>query len=66
MTVGSEVRTCYATLKSIEAGLNTIIIQTNKSETKKTLEEGVQLIKDIKADMNKQLIKLMNEEPQYK
>lgn len=66
MTVGSEVRTCYATIKSIEAGLTTLAIQTNENETKQSLEKGKQLITEIKHDLDKQLIKLTNEEPQYK
>lgn len=66
MTVGSEVRTCYATIKSIEAGLTTLAIQTNENETKQTIEKGKQLITEIKQDLDKQLIKLTNEEPQYK
>jgi len=66
MTVGSEVRTCYATIKSIEAELSTLAVETTDNKAKQTLEKSIQIIEEIKADLDKQLIMLINEEPQYK
>lgn len=66
MTVGSEVRTCYATIKSIEAELSTLAVETTDNKAKETLEKSIEIIEEIKADLDKQLIMLINEEPQYK
>ncbi|MBU5467116.1 DUF1657 domain-containing protein [Virgibacillus sp. MSJ-26] len=66
MTVGSEVRTCYATIKSIEAELSTLAVETTDNKAKQSLEKSIQIMEEIKADLDKQLIMLINEEPQYK
>lgn len=66
MTVGSEVRTCYATIKSVEAELETLILQTTDQEAQQDLRRSMNMIKTIKEDLNQQLIYLINEEPQYK
>lgn len=66
MTVGSQVRTCLATIKSIENELSTLAIKTNEHETKQALNDATQLIHEIKSDLNQQMIHISNEEPQYK
>ena len=66
MTVGSEVKTCYATLKSIEAGLDLLHASTTEQDLKTTIEEVSQLIKDARHDIHQQVIHLDKQEPQYK
>ncbi|HEX6595194.1 MAG TPA: DUF1657 domain-containing protein [Bacillota bacterium] len=66
MTVGSDVRTCLANIKNIEATLETLSMQTNDHETKKALNSAHDMMIQIKSDLTEQLHKLINEEPQYK
>ncbi|MDY0408033.1 DUF1657 domain-containing protein [Virgibacillus soli] len=66
MTVGSQVRSCYASIKSIEATMDILANQTTNKETQKVLEQANKLIYDIKFDLDQQLTMLINEEPQYK
>ncbi|WP_284139303.1 MULTISPECIES: DUF1657 domain-containing protein [unclassified Virgibacillus] len=66
MTVGSDVKTCFASIKSIEATLTGLAVQTTENETRKLFESVNQIIKEIKVDLDKQVIMLSNEEPQYK
>ena len=66
MTVGSQVRTCFASIKSIEAELKLLMNHTQDNETKQVFEDTNKRIKEIKEDLSMQMIKLSNEEPQYK
>lgn len=66
MTVGSQVRTCLASIKSIEAELELLVNHTQDNETKRIFEDTNKLIKEIKEDLSMQMIKISNEEPQYK
>lgn len=65
MTVESQVRTCYANLKNIEATLAILSNQTNELSSRNVYKETETIIKEIKEDMEKQLILLQKEEPQY-
>ncbi|GGA87629.1 DUF1657 domain-containing protein [Ornithinibacillus halotolerans] len=65
MTVGSQVRTCYASIKSIEATLSILSNQTNELTAREAYKEVESIIKEIKEDLNKQLLLLAREEPQY-
>ncbi|WP_080874911.1 DUF1657 domain-containing protein [Oceanobacillus timonensis] len=66
MTVGSQVKTCYATLKSIEAGLDLLHASTTEQDLKNTIEEVTGFIKDARHDMHQQVIYMDKQEPQYK
>lgn len=66
MTVGSQVRTCFASIKSIHAELDQLAMKTNEKETRQQLEQANKIIAEIKEDLSMQMIKLKNEEPQYK
>lgn len=66
MTVGSQVKSCFASLKSIEANLNTLGNKTQSVESKEAFDEVSELIAEIKDDLGKQVIQLSKEEPQYK
>lgn len=66
MTVGSQVKSCYSSIKSIEASLEML---ANKTQTEKAMEaysQTQQLIQEIKSDLQQQVIFLTQEEPQYK
>lgn len=66
MTVGSQVKTCCATLKSIEAGLDLLHASSTEQDLKVAIEETAQLIKDARHDIQQQVIYMDKQEPQYK
>ncbi|SHG24912.1 DUF1657 domain-containing protein [Ornithinibacillus halophilus] len=66
MTVGSQVKSCYASIKGIEATLSTLASQTNEKEAREVFRNAETIIAEIKEDMEKQVIWLSQEEPQYK
>lgn len=66
MTVGSQVKTSYATLKSIEAGLDLLHASSTDQNLKAAIEEAAQLIKDARHDIHQQVIHIDKQEPQYK
>lgn len=66
MTVGSEVKSCYASIKNAEATLHMLANKTRDQQTKEIFEQAQQLIFEIKGDLQKQVMYLSREEPQYK
>lgn len=65
MTVASQVKTCFATIKNIEATLGMLASQTNELEANKKYKETETVIREIKEDLEKQVLLLAREEPQY-
>lgn len=65
MTVGSQVKTLYASIKGIEATLEILATQTNESSSRDAFRNTQQLIHEIKDDLEKQVLMLAREEPQY-
>jgi uncharacterized protein YfcZ (UPF0381/DUF406 family) len=66
MTVGSEVKGCYASVKNIEATLQILANKTQNVESQKAFIEAQQMISEVKESLNKQVIYLTREEPQFK
>lgn len=66
MTVGSQVRSCYSSIKSAEATILLLGNKTQNEETKKIFEETQRIITEIKDDLKDQVMHLSQEEPQYK
>ncbi|WP_067730114.1 DUF1657 domain-containing protein [Oceanobacillus damuensis] len=66
MTVGAQVKGCYSSIKNIEASLGILANKTQDKESKQAFENVEQIIKQIKNDLQKQVIELSKEEPQYK
>ncbi|WP_026905939.1 DUF1657 domain-containing protein [Paucisalibacillus globulus] len=65
MTVGSQVKTCYASIKSIEATLSILSNQTNELHARNVYREVESIVQEIKQDLEKQVLLLSREEPQY-
>lgn len=65
MTVGSQVKTLYASIKGIEATLDILAAQTNESNSRDAFRNTQQIIHEIKSDLEKQVLMLAREEPQY-
>ncbi|WP_085992548.1 DUF1657 domain-containing protein [Oceanobacillus senegalensis] len=66
MTVGSQVKGCYASIKNIEASLETLGNKAQHVKAQEAFKEVQQIIADIKDDLGKQVIFLSREESQYK
>lgn len=66
MTVGSDVKSCFASIKSAEATLELLANKTQSLGSKQAFEQAQQMVKEIKDDLQKQVIHLTQEEPQYK
>lgn len=66
MTVGSQVKQCLASLKSVKAGLETFAQQSVDSESKQTLQHAADDFEQIITDIQNRISELEREEPQYK
>jgi len=66
MTVGTQVKGCYAQMKGIEATLKQLANKAQHTDSIQAFQSAEQLITEIKLDLQKQVIELTKEEPQYK
>lgn len=66
MTVSSQVKGCFASTKSIEATLETLANKTRDQETEKALKDVQNIMRTVQSDLEKQVLYLTKEEPQYK
>ncbi|GIO25975.1 DUF1657 domain-containing protein [Ornithinibacillus bavariensis] len=65
MTVGAQVKSCYASIKGIEASLRILRSQTNDLEAHDAYLETEHIIQEIKKDLEEQVLLLARQEPQY-
>ncbi|MFA9558606.1 DUF1657 domain-containing protein [Evansella sp. AB-rgal1] len=66
MTVASQVKQCVASLKNIEASLNSFAIQSQNKEASETFQETANRTRKVITDMEKRVGQIELEEPQYK
>lgn len=66
MTVGSQVKSCFSSIKSAEATLEILANKTKSQEAKEAFENTRNTLTEVKSDLEKQVIALGVEEPQYK
>lgn len=66
MTVGSQVKSCFASIKSAEATLQLLANKTTDNQAKEVFEHTANIISEIKNDLQNQVLYLSREEPQYK
>lgn len=66
MTVGSQVKSCFSSIKSAEATLEHLANKTQHKESKQAYEKAAALVSEVKKDLEKQVTFLTWEEPQYK
>lgn len=66
VTVGSQVKSCFSSIKSAEATLALLSTKTKDSKAKENYTTAQQLLSDIKEDLQRQIMYLAREEPQYK
>lgn len=65
MTVGTDVKNSYFTIKSAEAALQMLKEKTINEESKLAFQQAEKLITVVKQDLHKQVLYLTREEPQY-
>ncbi len=66
MTVGSQVKQTLASLKSIEANLNSLSIKTLNQEAQHAFHEACLKTRKVVHQIEKRVGELEVEEPQYK
>ncbi|WP_164669227.1 DUF1657 domain-containing protein [Virgibacillus doumboii] len=66
MTVGSQVKSCYSSVKNVDATLESLANKTQSPEAGEAFEEAQEIIAQVKEDLKNQVIYLAKEEPQYK
>jgi hypothetical protein len=66
MTVGSQVKSCFSSIKSAEATIQLLATKTQEHEAHEKFKEAEKIIASIKNDLQQQVIQLTKEEPQYK
>lgn len=66
MTVGSQVKSCFSSVKSAQATVEMLMNKTNDNESKIVYEQVSQLLSEVKDDLQQQIIFISQEEPQYK
>jgi len=65
MTVGTQVKSCYFTIKQIDAGLELLASKTINDESRDAFLQAQETLRAVKYDLEKQIIFIENEEPQY-
>lgn len=66
MTVGSDVKTCLATLKSAQASLEQFALGTENQQAKTMFTNAAQTTQSVVNQLQTRVQQLENEEPQYK
>ncbi|RXJ03870.1 DUF1657 domain-containing protein [Anaerobacillus alkaliphilus] len=66
MTVGSQVKQCLASLKSIEANLNSLSIKSLDEEAQLAFHESCLKTRKVVQQLEARVGELEFEEPQYK
>ncbi|HLR62305.1 MAG TPA: DUF1657 domain-containing protein [Lentibacillus sp.] len=66
MTVSSQVKGCFSSIKSAEATLETLAAKTNDQEAEQIFKEVQNTLKTVQLDLENQVLYLTKEEPQYK
>lgn len=66
MTVGTDVKTCVASLKSAQASLEQFALATQNEAAKTMFEFAAESTQQVIDQMAQRVAELENEEPQYK
>lgn len=66
MTVASQLKQCTASIKNIEASLNSLAIQANDDQTADAFHQSCLITRRVLSDLEKRVGKIELEEPQYK
>jgi hypothetical protein len=60
------VKSCFSSIKSAEATIEQLAVKNTDDNARQVFNEALQLIAEMKNDLEKQVISLTREEPTYK
>jgi len=66
MTVGSDVKGCFAAIKGAQATLDILTQQTQQEDAVKAYKQASSLLDGVRTDLETHVLFLMREETQYK
>ncbi|MBA4542177.1 MULTISPECIES: DUF1657 domain-containing protein [Thermoactinomyces] len=66
MTVAAKVKTCLASLRSAQAGLEQFSVESQTQDAKKVFSEAAQTVLEIIEQVERRVGELEREEPEYK
>ncbi|MDP4169351.1 MAG: DUF1657 domain-containing protein [Bacillota bacterium] len=66
MTVVSNVQQCFVNLKGIETQLSILALNSRDEAAQRVFHESMITIGEIKSDLQKRILIMQSEEPQYK
>lgn len=66
MTISSNVKQAFATIKNIESQLSSLALNSLDEEAKKIFHETMLTVGNIKEDLQTRVYELERMEPQYK
>ena len=66
LTVISNVKQCLSTIKGIEAQLSTLALNSQDEKAQRTFHEMMNLMNEVKKDLQVRVNDILLEEPQYK
>jgi hypothetical protein len=66
VTIGTQVKTCLASLKGAQASLETFALGTQNQEAKMMFENAAQSAQQIVEEVSARVQQIENEEPQFK
>lgn len=65
MTVDTQVKNCYFSIRQAEATFKQLAIKTGDEEARHAFQTAIPLLTLIQNDLKQQLIYIAKEEPQY-
>jgi hypothetical protein len=66
VTIGTQVKTCLASLKSAQASLETFALGTQNQDAKMMFQNAAQSTQQIVDQVSARVQEIENEEPQFK
>lgn len=66
MTVGSQVKSCFSSIKSAQATVDLLASKTEDSDSQQVYEHVSHILAEVKHDLQNQIMFISREEPQYK
>ncbi|ALX50500.1 hypothetical protein AOX59_01025 [Lentibacillus amyloliquefaciens] len=66
MTVSSQVKGCFASVKNIEATLESLSAKTRDQKADEIFNDVRNTMRTVQNDLENQVLHLTKEEPQYK
>jgi hypothetical protein len=66
MTIASNVKQTFATIKNIESQLSSLALNSLDDEAKAAFHEAMLMIENVKNDLQSRVFELERAEPQYK